>query len=111
MVGFTLSTNALISAASLPSESGQASAIADFLDPFSFPTNGPVFNFFDASGNPLAGVTVDSSDGCIVNNRFLCGAAPTSAPEPSVWTMFLMGLAGLSYRSWRTRKDAHRATA
>lgn len=108
---FMLSTTALASAAPAPNESGQASAIADFLDPFSFSTNGPVFNFFDANGNPLTGVTVDSSDGCIVNNRFLCGAGTTgtpgggtSVPEPSLWTMLLAGFAGLGYTGWRVRR-------
>jgi hypothetical protein len=107
---FLLSTNATASAGPSPTESGQASAISDFLDPFSFPTNGPVFNFFDANGNPLTGVTVDSSDGCIVNNRFLCGAATTPpaggtpVPEPSIWTMLLAGLAGLGCAGWRVRR-------
>jgi MYXO-CTERM domain-containing protein len=79
------------------------------VDPLSFPSNGPVLNFFDANGNPLAGVTVDSSDGCIVNNRFLCGAAPTPAPEPTpvpepaIWTLLLVGFAGLVNRARRHR--------
>jgi hypothetical protein len=104
-----LSTDALASAAPAPNESGQASATSDFLDPFSFPTNGPVLNFFDANGNPLTGVTVDSSDGCIVNNRFLCGAGTTPppggtpVPEPFIWTMLLAGFAGLGYTNWRGR--------
>jgi hypothetical protein len=101
---FILATHAGVDVGPGLHESGQASASADFLDPFSFPTDGPVFNFFDASGHPLAGVTVDSSDGCIVNNRFLCGAGPTSVPEPSIWTLTLLGFAGLGYAGWRRRE-------
>jgi hypothetical protein len=98
---FILATHADVEAAPSGITQGQASASADFLDPFSFPTDGPVFNFFDANGDPLAGVTVDSSDGCIVDNRFLCGGGPTSIPEPSAWTMMLLGFAGLGYAGWR----------
>jgi hypothetical protein len=112
---FMLSTTALASAGPSPTESGQSSAISDFLDPFSFPKDGPVFNFFDANGNPLTGLTVDSSDGCIVNNRFLCGGAatppPTSVAEPSVWTMLLLGFAGVACTGWRGRKAAGRPPA
>lgn len=102
---FSLDTHASVDAGPSPSTKGQASASADFLDPLSFPTDGPVFNFFDANGNPLAGVTVDSSDGCIVNNRFLCGGSggPSTVPEPSTWTMLLLGFAGLGYAGWRRR--------
>ena len=102
---FSLDTHANADANPSSTESGQASASADFLDPFSFPTDGPVFNFFDVNGNPLAGVTVDSSDGCIVNNRFLCGGggAPTTVPEPSTWMMLLLSFAGLGSVGWRRR--------
>lgn len=102
---FILATHADVEAAPSGITQGQASASADFLDPFSFPTDGPVFNFFDASGDPLAGVTADSSDGCIVNNRFLCGAAPTSVPEPSSWMLMLLGFASLGYAGWRGSRD------
>jgi hypothetical protein len=104
---FILATHAGATAAPSPNEQGQASASSDFLDPFSFPTDGPVFNFFDANGDPLAGVTVDSGDGCIVDNRFLCGGVPTPTPvpEPCAWAMLLVGFAGLGYR-WRPRKGS-----
>ena len=83
---------------------GQASASADFLDPFSFPSDGPIFNFFDANGNPLMGATVNSCDGCIANNRFVCGGSgPMSVPEPSPWRLMLLGFAGLGYAGWRRR--------
>jgi hypothetical protein len=102
---FLLDTHAAVGASPTPHEDGKASASADFIDPFSLRTDGPVFNFFDASGHPLTGVTVDSSDGCIVNNRFLCGGAPTGVPEPSVWTMMLLGFAGLGYAGWRNGRE------
>lgn len=106
-VTFGLDTHASVSASPASNEKGEAQANADFLDPFSLPTDGPVFNFFDANGNPLAGATVNSGDGCIVNNRFLCGAGgggPTSVPEPSVWTLMLLGFAGLAFAGWRRRQ-------
>jgi len=102
--GFLLATHAGVFAGPSPHKSGQASASADFLDPLSFPTDGPVLNFFDASGRPLAGFTVDSSDGCIVTNRFVCGGSRTSVPEPSTWTMLLLGFAGLGYTGWPRRR-------
>ncbi|HEX9169770.1 MAG TPA: PEP-CTERM sorting domain-containing protein [Roseiarcus sp.] len=101
---FILATHAGVDVGPSPTEQGQATASADFLDPFSFPTNGPVFNFFDANGDPLTGVTADSSDGCIVNNRFLCGASGMSVPEPSTWTMLLLGFVGLGYAGWWRRR-------
>jgi hypothetical protein len=110
IVDFMLSTTALASAGPSPTEKGQASAISDFLDPFSFPTNGPVFNFFDANGNPLTGVTMNSADGCIVNNRFVCaggaGGGGTHAPEPATWTMLLLGFVGLAYAGRHRRRGA-----
>jgi hypothetical protein len=111
---FNLETSATIEAAPSfsPNVSGQASTSADFLDPFSFPTDGPIFNFFDANGNPLC-VTVDSSDGCIVNNRFLCGGGggPTTVPEPSTWMMLLLGFVGLGSVGWRRRGGGATARA
>lgn len=106
---FILATHASVEAGPSLTEKGQASASADFLDPFSFPTNGPVFNFFDANGNPLTGVTVDSSDGCIVNNRFVCGGSGTSAPEPSTWALMLLGFAGLGHGGWRSGRKRRRS--
>jgi len=100
---FTLTTHAYVSAgpSAFGVTMGQASAESDFQDPFSFPSNGPIFNFFDANGDPIVGATVNSSDGCIVNNRLLCGGGPTSVPELSTWTMMLTGFAGLGYAGWR----------
>jgi hypothetical protein len=99
---FSLETSAIMEAAPSFSAnvSGQASASADFLDPLLFPTDGPVFNFFDANGNPLAGATVNSSDGCIANNRFVCGSSgPTTVPEPSAWAMMLSASPDLAMRA------------
>jgi hypothetical protein len=99
---FMLKTTADVGAVSSSQEQGQASATSDFADPFSFPTDGPVFNVFDANGDLLAGAIVDSSEGCIVNNRFLCGGGTASVPEPSTWTMMILGLAGLGCMArWR----------
>ncbi len=108
---FILATSASVSAA--PSFSGviqgQASANSDFLDPFSFPSDGPIFNFFDANGDPIVGATVNSSDGCVVNNAFMCGSiiSPGSVPELSTWVMMVAGFAGLGYAGWlRGRRPA-----
>jgi hypothetical protein len=100
---FILATHADVGASPSGITQGLASASSDFLDPFSFPTNGPVFNFFDANGDPLAGVTADSSDGCIVNNAFMCGSitSPGSVPELSTWAMMVAAFAGLGYAGWR----------
>jgi hypothetical protein len=103
---FILATSASVSAgpSAFGVREGQASASADFLDPFSFPSDGPIFNFFDANGNPLMGATVNSCDGCIANNRFVCGGSgPMSVPEPSPWRLMLLGFAGLGYAGWRRR--------
>ena len=100
-----LATNANVAA----NDGSGRSAIVDFLDPLSFPTDGPVFNFFDASGNPISGWTANSSDGCIVNNTFMCGSVspPGSVPELSAWAMMVAGFAGLGYGGWR-RGRRHR---
>jgi len=85
-----------------------ADLIVNFKDPFTFPTSGPVFNFFDpTTGDLLTGFTANSSDGCIVNNSFMCGSisSPGSVPELSTWAMMLAGFAGLGLASyWRSRK-------
>ena len=93
-----LATNANVAA-----NDGSGSATVDFLDPLSFPTHGPVFNFFDLAGNPISGWTANSSDGCIVNNAFMCGSitSPGSVPELSTWAMMVAGFAGLGYAGWR----------
>jgi hypothetical protein len=99
-IAFTLATDA--DAQSYPGSS--ADFIVNFQDPFSLPTTGPVFNFFDpTTGAPLTGITANSSDGCIVNNVFMCGSesTPGSVPELSSWTMMLAGFAGLGYAGWR----------
>jgi hypothetical protein len=85
-MAFTLETSA--SASAYPGAS--ADIIVNFEDPFSLPTSGPVFNFFDpTTGAPLTGITANSSDGCIVNNAFMCASitSPGSIPELSTWAM------------------------
>jgi hypothetical protein len=101
-VMLNLATNANVMA-----NDGSGSATVNFFDPLSFPTDGPVFNFFDLSGNPISGWTANSDDGCIVNNAFVCGSitAPGSVPELSTWAMMLAGFAGLGFASyWRSKK-------
>ena len=101
-VMLNLATNANVMA-----NDGSGSATVNFLDPLSFPTDGPVFNFFDLSGNPISGWTANSDDGCIVNNAFVCGSitSPGSVPELSTWAMMLAGFAGLGFASyWRSKK-------
>jgi hypothetical protein len=102
---FILVTSASVSAgpSAFGVREGEASASADFLDPLSFPSDGPIFNFFDANGNPLTGATVNSSDGCIVNNMFMCASVgPTgSVPELSTWAMMIAGFAGLGLAGLR----------
>jgi hypothetical protein len=99
-VAFSLQTSA--HADSYPGAS--ADLIVNFQDPFSLPTSGPVFNFFDpTTGLPLTGITANSSDGCIVNNAFMCGSitSPGSVPELSTWAMMLAGFAGIGLAGWR----------
>lgn len=90
-VEFVLETSASVTLD--PHENGQVTV--DFQDPFSFPTSGPVFNFFDpTTGAPLAGITANSDDGCIVDNQFVCGTtAVTSVPEPNACGVLLLALA------------------
>ena len=87
------------------------SATTDFVDPLSFPTNGPVISFFDLTGAPISGWTANSEDGCIVNNRFVCGAASSDVPELSTWAMMLVGFAGLGYATWRRATRAKAVAA
>lgn len=103
-VGFTLATDAAVETAPSATELGQGEAITDFLDPFSFPASGPVFNFFDLiTGAPVAGYSVNSGDGCIVDNRFLCGATggpsggPTGVDEPGALSVFGLALLGCAF--------------
>jgi hypothetical protein len=83
---------------------GSAGGTVDFLDPLSFPTDGPVFNFFSAAtGAPVTGWTANSSDGCIVDNQFLC--SPTSPPplpvdEPATLPVFVASIVAWA---WWTR--------
>jgi hypothetical protein len=99
-VGFELQTSA--HADSAPGSMGDL--IVNFEDPFSLPTSGPVFDFFDPkTGALLTGMTANSSDGCIVNNAFVCGSvtSPGAVPELSTWAMMLAGFAGLGCARWR----------
>lgn len=101
----------LATAANVLANDGSGSATVAFLDPLSFPADGPVFNFFDLSGNPISGWTANSDDGCIVNNVFMCGSVGPAGfvPELSTWAMMVAGFAGLGLASyWRSRKGGVR---
>ncbi len=56
-----------------PADTVSNSLGVDFLDPFSFPTSGPVFNL-------PAGYTVNSTEAMVVNNQFMA-SAPLVAPS------------------------------
>ena len=70
-----------------------SSADGNFLNTFSLPTSGPVFNLPE-------GYTVNSLSGLIVDNRWV--GAPTSAvPEPGSLALLSAGIAGLAGLGWR----------
>lgn len=73
------------------------SASAKFGDTFEFPLSGPVFNLED-------GVTANSADSFIVDNRFLPPTAGT--PEPGAWPLALAPIVALL---WRRRRAAPRS--
>jgi hypothetical protein len=75
-VTFFLSTDAGVGKESFDAVSGDGMAYADFSRTLLFATSGPVLKFTDAGGNPLAGWTADSQDGCIVDNHYLCAPVP-----------------------------------
>jgi hypothetical protein len=47
----------------------------------------------------VTGVTADSSDGCIVNNRFLCGVAQEAVPEAGTLALLAAGILGCALQS------------
>lgn len=94
-----LETSAVV-ARNFDASPGFAHAFADFSHTALF---GPtVFNFFDLTGAPLDGWTASSTDGCIVNNRYLCApVAPSPVPAPS--TVWLLCSAVISLGAARRR--------
>ena len=107
----TLMLNLSTSAGVTAYYSYSGSATTDFFDPLSFPTDGPVFNFFDLAGDPISGWTANSDDGCIVNNRFMCGPVSSGVPELSTWAMTLLGFAGLGFAGYRASRRSVTSTA
>jgi hypothetical protein len=63
----------------------ETEAVMNYLNTFSFPVSGPVFNLPE-------GVSVNSAAGNIVNNEWL-GTGSQAVPEPSTATMALLALA------------------
>jgi hypothetical protein len=62
----------------------------DYYDPAMFSDTGPLFNF------SAPGWTVDSTNGCVVNNRYLCApSAVSSVPEPGSSVLLVTALAGI----------------
>jgi PEP-CTERM motif len=62
----------------------------DYYDPAMFSDIGPLFNFSAPDW------TVDSTNGCVVNNRYLCApSAVSSAPEPGSLVLLGTAIAGI----------------
>lgn len=94
-VGFALSTyvNVVgtatppsVSGNGLPSDAMSDYLTADFADPFSFPSSGPVINL-------PQGLTVNSTEGMITDNQFV--GNPAAVPIPAAVWLFGSGLLGL----------------
>jgi len=67
---------------------GSASiAYVNYADPAMFSNTGPLFNFSEP------GWTVDSTDGCVADNRYVC--SPSHMPEPASLLLFGSALAGI----------------
>jgi hypothetical protein len=65
-------------------------AFSDFSDPLMLSDSGPLFNFSEP------GWTVDSLNGCVVNNLYVCAPGETSAvPEPGNLALLASALVGL----------------
>jgi len=107
-VTFTLATDAGVGKESTDAVTGDATAYADFAKTLQLSSTEPVLKFSDAGGNPLAGWTANSTDGCIADNHYLC--AP--APEPRDDEMMSLSCVVLGLltrrRSARTRSAAGR---
>lgn len=74
----------------------RAIVVTDVAHSVTFPTSGPVFNL-------PSGVTVNSAQANIVDNRWLGGTQTTPVPEPSNFALLAIGAGGLlAYgRRWR----------
>ena len=78
---------------------------AGFLDPAMFSDIGSLFNF------SAPGWTVDSTDGCVENNQYLCAPAGPSAPEPASSVLLGTVLAGVGLFRRRLRTTQSQAPA
>lgn len=70
-----------------------------------FPASGPIFNFFDLSGNSIGGYTVSIPELGIVDNRLV--SAVVAVPEPAALPLFGTGLlALLGFAGWSRKRAA-----
>jgi hypothetical protein len=97
-VGQALDARLSVGVSTLVAEGNEATS--NFIGTVSFATGRDVFAFYDASGNPVNGYTVNAGD-YIVGNRF--GATARAVSEPATLALFGLGFAGLAVTRRRGR--------